>query len=75
MRGSLGLRLLAIASAAVMFLLGIILIPAKMRTIRIQGGEEAAQLAEFLRLTEVWAILMMGSMLALAAAAIQLALA
>jgi hypothetical protein len=43
--------------------------------LRNQRGEEAVQLARFLRQAVVWGILMIGSALALAAAAIQLALA
>ena len=43
--------------------------------LRAEGGEEAVQLARFLRLAEVWAIIMIGSALTLVAAVIQLALA
>jgi hypothetical protein len=42
--------------------------------IRADGGDGAVQLARFFRLAEVWAIIMIGSALALAAAVIQLAL-
>jgi hypothetical protein len=49
--------------------------PKAAARIRAKGGDEAVQLAQFLRLTEVWGILMVGSALALAAACIQLALA
>ena len=50
-------------------------LPGKLRELRAEGGDEAVQLARFLRLAEVWTILMIGSALALAAAVIQLALA
>jgi hypothetical protein len=40
----------------------------------IRSVRDAVQLAQFLRLAKVWGIFMIGSMLALAAAAIQLAL-
>jgi hypothetical protein len=40
-----------------------------------EGGDEAVTLAQFLRQAEVWGIIMIGSALGLAAAAIQLALA
>lgn len=43
--------------------------------IRAGGGEQGAQLAQFLRLAEVWGIIALGSALALAAAVIQLRLA
>jgi hypothetical protein len=43
--------------------------------LRNEGGEEAVELARFLRLAEVWAIIMIGSGLGLVAAAIQLAVA
>jgi hypothetical protein len=42
--------------------------------IRAGGGEQGAQLARFLRLAEVWGVLAIGSVLALAAAVIQLRL-
>jgi hypothetical protein len=49
--------------------------PKAVTRIRAKGGDDAVQLAQFLRLTEVWGILMVGSALALAGACIQLALA
>jgi len=49
--------------------------PRNLMEIRTRGGDDAVQLAQFLRLAMVWGILMAGSVLALAAAAIQLALA
>jgi hypothetical protein len=53
----------------------VVLFPSFLRDLRNQRGEEAVQLARFLRQAVVWGILMIGSALALAAAAIQLALA
>jgi hypothetical protein len=53
----------------------LILMPRKLAELRSKGGEEAVQMARFIRSAEVWAILMVGSALALAAAVIQLALA
>jgi len=53
----------------------VVLFPGFFRDLRDQGGEEAVQLARFLRQAVVWGILMIGSALALVAAAIQLALA
>ena len=41
--------------------------------ISADDGDDAVQLAQFLRLAIVWGILMIGSMLAVVAAAIQLA--
>lgn len=58
-----------------MILTAIISIPLNATKIRAEGGDEAVQLARFLRLAVVWAILMVGSALALAAAVIQLTLA
>ncbi len=49
--------------------------PGRLAQIRAKGGDEAVEMARFLRSAEVWAILMIGSALALAAAVIQLALA
>lgn len=48
---------------------------ATLTRLRNEGGEEAVELARFLRLAEVWAIIMIGSGLGLVAAAIQLAIA
>ena len=50
-------------------------LPEALGRARVEGGEQAIQLARFMRLAEVWAVLMIGSALALAAAAIQLAVA
>jgi hypothetical protein len=52
----------------------IIGIPLKMATIREAGGEEAVRLARLLRQAAVWSVLMAGSVLIMAAVAIQLAL-
>jgi hypothetical protein len=49
--------------------------PQTAARIRAQGGDDAVRLAQFIRLTEVWGILMVGSAFALAEACIQLALA
>lgn len=49
------------------------IMPSKLAEIRSKGQKEAAELAHFLRLAEVWGIIMLGSALALAAACIQLA--
>ena len=46
-----------------------------LRLLREKGGEDAVQLARYLRLARVWALLMFGSALALAAVIIQLVLA
>jgi hypothetical protein len=59
----------------VVILLFFLLLPERLARIRAKGGEEADQLSPFLRLARVWTTLMIGSALALAAAAIQLALA
>ena len=48
---------------------------ATLTRLRDEGGEEAVELARFLRLAEVWAIIMIGSGLGLVAAVIQLAIA
>jgi hypothetical protein len=53
----------------------IIVMPRRLAQLRAKGGEEAVELVRYLRLTVVWTIIMIGSALALAAAAIQLALA
>jgi hypothetical protein len=58
---------LAVLGALVFF-------PRILIQLRAKGGE-AVELVRFLRLAEVWTILMIGSALALAAACIQLALA
>jgi hypothetical protein len=47
-------------------------LPKALTKIRAEGGDDAVQLAQFLRLAEVWVTLMIGSALALAAALIQL---
>ena len=46
-----------------------------MTEIRAWSGTEAVQLTRFMRLAEVWAILMVGSGFALAAAVVQLTFA
>jgi hypothetical protein len=43
--------------------------------LRAAGGDDAVQLARFLRFAQVWGILVLGSALALVAACIQPALA
>ena len=53
----------------------IVVMPGKFSQIRTKGGDEAVQLARSLRAAEVWAIIMVGSALALMAAVIQLVLA
>jgi len=53
----------------------IILMPRRLAQLRDKGGEEAVQMARFIRAAEVWAIFMIGSGLALVGATIQLALA
>ena len=53
----------------------LVLLPESVARVRARGGDEAVELARFLRLAEIWVILMLGSALALAAAAIQLVLA
>jgi len=53
----------------------VILMPHTLAQLRAKGGEEAVQMARFIRLAEVWSILMIGSALALAAGIIQLVLA
>jgi hypothetical protein len=68
-------RLRSMLSAAGRKIGALVSYPGKMRYLRDKGGDEAVQLARYLRAAKVWAILMIGSMLALAAAAIQLALA
>ena len=49
--------------------------PSKLADIRSQGGEEAAELSEYLRSAAAWGVLMAGSTFVLAATVIQLALA
>ncbi len=61
--------------SAVKIPLLILLRPAQLARIRAEGGDEAVQLAQFLRQAEVWGIIMIGSALGLVAAVIQLALA
>jgi hypothetical protein len=48
--------------------------PGRLQDLRAKGGDEAVRLAQYLRAARIWAILMIGSALALAGAAIQLAL-
>ena len=54
--------------------LAVFRIPHKMTAIRQSGGEDAARLAQLLRLAGIWSILMAGSVLALTGATIGLAL-
>jgi hypothetical protein len=54
---------------------GFVSYPARANYLRERGGEEAVQVAKYLRTAKVWAIIMIGSALALLAAVIQLALA
>lgn len=53
----------------------VILMPRKLAQLRAKGGDEAVELARFMRLAQVWGIIMIGSALGLAAAVIQLVLA
>jgi hypothetical protein len=53
----------------------VFLMPRRLSELRDKGGEEAVEMTRFLRSAKVWGILMIGSALGLAAAAIQLALA
>jgi hypothetical protein len=53
----------------------VIVMPRRLAQLRAAGGEDAVQLARFLRLAQVRGILMLGSALALVAACIQPALA
>jgi hypothetical protein len=45
----------------------VIVMPRRLAQLRAAGGDDAVQLARFLRLAQVWGILMIGSALALAA--------
>lgn len=69
------LRLFSNVYARQTILGAIFIMPSSLIRLYLKGGEEAFQLARFLRLVQVWGILMIGSALALAAACIQLALA
>jgi hypothetical protein len=63
------------AIVAILFSLVLLLfLPGRLARIE-EGSDDAIQLGRFLRLAEVWGILMIGSALTLAAAVIQLALA
>ena len=53
----------------------VIVMPRRLAQLRAAGGDDAVQLARFLRLAQVWGILMLGSALALVAACIRPALA
>jgi hypothetical protein len=53
----------------------VIVMPRRLAQLRAAGGDDAVQLARFLRFAQVWGILMLGSALALVAACIQPALA
>jgi hypothetical protein len=65
----------AILTTVQIIFLVIFLIPRYMIQVRMKGGDEAVQLTRYLRLAVIWTVIMLGSALALAAAAIQLALA
>jgi hypothetical protein len=52
-----------------------IVMPRRLAQLRAAGGDDTVQLSGFLRLAQVWGILMIGSALALVAACIRLALA
>jgi len=69
------LRLLRLTLARLSIQSAVILMPRTLAQLRAKGGDEAVQMARFIRSAEVWAILMLGSALALVAAVIQLALA
>lgn len=69
------LRLFSKVYARQTILGAIFIMPSRLIGLYLKGGEEAVQLARFLRLAQVWGILMIGSAITLAAAAIQLALA
>jgi hypothetical protein len=49
--------------------------PGRLKNLRNEGGDVAVQLARYLRTARVWAVLMVASVLPLAAAVIQLVLA
>jgi len=49
--------------------------PGNLESLRKAGGENAVQLARYLRRARIWAVLQVGSVLILVAAVIQLALA
>jgi hypothetical protein len=53
----------------------VVAIPLKIAAIRQVGGEEAVHLARLLREATAWSVLMMGSVLILAAVTVQLVLA
>jgi hypothetical protein len=53
----------------------ILLVPRKMVDIRTKGGDDAVELAQLVRLAASWILLMVGAILVLATAVIQLALA
>jgi hypothetical protein len=65
----------ALIAIAQMIFFTLIFFPSTIAQVRTEGGNEAVQLARFLRLAVVWSILTAGSALALIAAVIQLALA
>ena len=79
-RGSLLLRCRAFSSLSSCrfipaHLTFIFLTPSKLAEIRDKGGEEDAELREYLRSATAWGVLMAGSVLVLAAIVIQLVLA
>ena len=49
----------------------VIVMPRRLAQLRAAGGDDAVQLARFLRFAQVWDILMLGCVLALVAACIQ----
>lgn len=49
--------------------------PGRMAQLRAKGGDEAVELARFMRLAQVWGVIMIGSAIGLATAVIQLVLA
>ena len=53
----------------------LLLMPRRLSRLRAKGGDRAVEMARLIRSAQVWAILMIGSAIALVAAAIQLALA
>ena len=68
-------RVLRLELVSHSFQSAVIVMRRRLAQLRAAGGDDAVQLARFLRLAQVWGILMIGSALALVAAGIQLALA
>ncbi len=69
------IRVLGLELVSHSFQSAVIVMRRRLAQLRAAGGDGAVQLARFLRLAQVWGILMIGSALALVAACIQLALA